>query len=347
MRRRVLAFFAMALLFFVLVYNAAADDNTVFFGTFTPVSYYIGMGSKEKLLDGISAFDPDTGENISDHIEVLGTIDFDKIGVYTIQYSVVDHSGHTWGQLRKVMIVDLNSDVVYSNVNNGFNYLESIDFEKIKNTGFMLSYDLYTEDYKKLLYSWSFSGENIYNPPRRMSVTISGESEHYDAIRNYVGEANFQILNFEHKGKFPTTAEILFAVNDDIHTDSSLYLYSYVAGGGLKLIADGIKINAAGYSSYGFSEGGEYVLTDKKVGFNRTDFPVSSVNSGTEVTVSQNSDVSAITDIDFNRPTSSDSLKSHFAVSPQQKTVLIRMTAFCTVVIALAILVFAFSRKGK
>lgn len=206
--KKAVVFCLIVSIFFSIFSVCASADETVFFGNFEPITFSLGLGSKEKLINGISAVDPRTKEDITDKIEILGTIDFDTVGVYNVSYSVVDSTGKSWGQIRKVSIVALDNHVEYININHGRNYLESIDFEMIKNTAFELRYLLYTENYEKLLYSWCFTGEDIYNPPRRMSVTITGESENLDAIKNGVGNAKFQILNFEYKDKFPSKAEI-------------------------------------------------------------------------------------------------------------------------------------------
>ena len=264
----------------------ASAEEVVFFGNFEPITFSLGLGSKEKLINGISAVDPHTKEDITDKVEILGTIDFDTVGVYNVSYSVVDSTGKSWGQIRKVSVVALDSHVEYININHGRNYLESIDFEMIKNTDFELHYLLYAENYEKLLYSWCFTGEDIYNPPRRMSVTITGESANIDAIKNGVGQAKFQILNFEHKDKFPSKAEIFFAVNETFDRKDSLYLYSYGESEGFKLIDDGIFINDVYYASCFFEKGGEYVLTDKKIGYSN-----SSLTQFTSSNGQDNSDV--------------------------------------------------------
>lgn len=248
-------------------------EETVFFGNFEPITFSVGLGSKEKLTNGITAIDPHTKTDITDKVEILGTVDFNTVGVYSVSYSVVDSTGKSWGKLRKVSVVALDSDVEYINIDHGKNYLESIDFQMIKNTDFELHYLLYSDNYEKLLYSWCFTGEDIYNPPRRMSVTITEESENYETIKSGVGQANFQILNFEYKDRFPSKAEIFFAVNEDFDPNTSLYLYSYGEPEGFKLIDDGIVINNVYYASCFFEKGGEYVLTDKKIGYSDSNTP--------------------------------------------------------------------------
>ena len=245
--KRLVTFCLIITLLFSLFSLFVSSQETVFFGNFEPITFSVGLGSKEKLINGISAIDPHTNEDITD--------------------TVVDSTGKSWGQIRKVSVVALDSDVEYINIDHGRNYLESIDFEMIKNTDFELHYLLYSENYEKLLYSWCFTGEDIYNPPRRMSVTITGESENIDAIKNGVGQAKFQILNFEYKDRFPSRAEVFFSVNEEFGVGTSLYLYSYGETEGFKLIDDGIIINDVYYASCFFEKGGEYVLTDKKIGY--------------------------------------------------------------------------------
>ena len=292
--RKAVVFFLTLLLSINVISVCVNADEQVFYGNFEPITFTVGLGSNEKLLNGITAIDPYTEQDITENVQILGSIDFDVVGVYNVSYSVIDSMGKSWGKLRKVSIVALDSDVEYINIDHGRNYLESIDFEMIKNTDFELHYLLYTENYEKLLYSWSFEGADIYNPPRRMSVTITKDSLNYQTIKENVGYANFQILNFEYKERFPSKAEIFFAVDETFNKGSSLYLYSYGETEGFKLIADGIVINDVYYASCFFEKGGEYVLTDKKVGYSNTTLPqfASSAdnetskpidNSGTEV----------------------------------------------------------------
>lgn len=323
-------------------------DETVFSGNFNSITFYVGLGSYEKLLNGISATDPYTKEDITDKVGILGTIDFDKVGVYNVSYSVVDSAGKTWGELRKVSIVELDSDVEYVNIDHGRNYLESIDFEMIKNTDFELRYFLYSDNYEKLLYSWAFSGENIYNPPRRMSVTITGESQYYDAIKAGVGQANFQILNFEYKDRFPSEAEIFFAVDESFDKDSTLYLYSYGEIEGFKLIADGITINDVNYASYGFSKGGEYVLTDKKVGYSHsTNTQYSSTHSEIvpEKIPSENISGDYISP-EFNAEASKDDNESE-ALSDTQRYIFFGVIALAGVIVLLALAVFIVTSRKQ
>lgn len=328
---------------------SATGESVVFSGNFDDVTFFTGMGSKEKLLNGITATDPSTGEDITDKIEILGTIDFNKVGVYKVSYSVVDGTGTSWGKLRKVSVVELDQDVVYKNVNHGRNYLESIDFEMIKNTGYRLSYDLYTENYEKLLYSWTFTGEDIYNPPRRMSVTITGESENYEDIKARVGQANFQILNFEYRNRFPSKADILFLVDESIDKDSTLYLYSYGATEGFKLIADGITINSANYSSYGFMSGNEYVLTDKKVGYSEnTASQYSAITSSVPVKGNESGDVpEGAVNPNFNTAASeaSDENSYRFDETTRRIFYAVIITAFSIMLFAFLIFILTKSRK--
>ena len=282
----------------------ASAEETVFFGNFEPITFTVGFGSKDKLINGISAVDPHTKEDITDRVEILGTIDFDTVGVYNVSYSVLDSTGKSWGQIRKISVVALDSDVEYINIDHGRNYLESIDFEMIKNTDFELHYLLYSENYGKLLYSWSFTGEDIYNPPRRMSVTITGESENLDAIKNGVGQAKFQILNFEYKDKFPSKAEIFFAVNEEFSKSTTLYLYSYGETEGFKLIDDGILINDVYYASCFFEKGGEYVLTDKKIGYSSNNLTQFTSSAGQQNTNFENTESEVHTTPGFNEDNS-------------------------------------------
>lgn len=282
MRKAVVLFLTLFLSINIVTICVNADEK-VFYGNFEPITFSVGLGSNEKLLNGISAVDPYTKEDITERVEILGSIDFNTVGVYNVSYSVVDSMGKSWGELRKVSVVALDSDVEYINIDHGRNYLESIDFEMIKNTDFELHYLLYTENYEKLLYSWSFEGADIYNPPRRMSVTITKNSPNYQIIKENVGYANFQILNFEYKERFPSKAEIFFAVDETFDNSSSLYLYSYGETEGFKLIADGIVINDVYYASCSFEKGGEYVLTDKKVGYSNNTLPQFTSSVGSEI----------------------------------------------------------------
>ncbi len=282
MRKAVVLFLTLFLSINLVTICVNADEK-VFYGNFEPITFSVGLGSNEKLLNGISAVDPYTKEDITERVEILGSIDFNTVGVYNVSYSVVDSMGKSWGELRKVSVVALDSDVEYINIDHGRNYLESIDFEMIKNTDFELHYLLYTENYEKLLYSWSFEGADIYNPPRRMSVTITKNSPNYQIIKENVGYANFQILNFEYKERFPSKAEIFFAVDETFDNSSSLYLYSYGETEGFKLIADGIVINDVYYASCSFEKGGEYVLTDKKVGYSNNTLPQFTSSVGSEI----------------------------------------------------------------
>ena len=116
-----------------------------------------------------------------------------------------------------------------------------------------------------------------------MSVTITKNSPNYQIIKENVGYANFQILNFEYKERFPSKAEIFFAVDETFDNSSSLYLYSYGETEGFKLIADGIVINDVYYASCSFEKGGEYVLTDKKVGYSNNTLPQFTSSVGSEI----------------------------------------------------------------
>ena len=343
MKKTVVFCLIVSIIFSIFSVCASAEE-AVFFGNFEPITFSVGLGSKEKLINGISAVDPHTKEDITDRIEILGTINFDTVGVYNVSYSVVDSTGKSWGQIRKVSVVALDDHVEYININHGRNYLESIDFEMIKNTDFELHYLLYTENYEKLLYSWCFTGEDIYNPPRRMSVTITGESENLEAIKNGVGQAKFQILNFEYKDKFPSKAEIFFSVNEDFSKSASLYLYSYGETEGFKLIDDGIYINDVYYASCFFEKGGEYVLTDKKIGYsnsNLTQFTssVQQTNSNIENTESQ-----VHTTPGFNEENSQSEQEEQVLDNLQIK-VYISVVAAAFLVILLSFIVFIIFKK--
>lgn len=324
----------------------ASAEEVVFFGNFEPITFSLGLGSKEKLINGISAVDPHTKEDITDKVEILGTIDFDTVGVYNVSYSVVDSTGKSWGQIRKVSVVALDSHVEYININHGRNYLESIDFEMIKNTDFELHYLLYSENYEKLLYSWCFTGEDIYNPPRRMSVTITGESTNIDAIKNGVGQAKFQILNFEHKDKFPSKAEIFFSVNEDFDRGTPLYLYSYGESEGFKLIDDGIVINDVYYTSCFFEKGGEYVLTDKKIGYsssNLTQFTSSTNQDNSNI---ENTESEIHTTPGFNEENSqAEEEKQIF--NDIQKNIYILVIASAAAIVFVAAMIYLIGLKHK
>ena len=329
----------------VLFSMPVSAEETVFFGNFEPITFSVGLGSNEKLINGISAIDPHTSEDITDRVEILGTIDFNTVGVYNVSYSVVDSTGKSWGKIRKVSVVELNSNVEYINIDHGRNYLESIDFEMIKNTDFELHYLLYTQNYEKLLYSWCFTGEDIYNPPRRMSVTITGESQNYEIIKNGVGLAKFQILNFEYKDKFPSKAEIFFSVNEEFDKETSLYLYSYGESEGFKLIDDGIVINDVYYASCFFEKGGEYVLTDKKIGYSNNTIP-NQFSSFTEAVsdAADNTESGVHINPDFNETTSQP--EEHGQIFTElEKNIYLSVLIFGFAVVLVSLVVFFISVK--
>jgi len=346
--KKIVAFcliFSFALCLFGLT---AFAEEVVFSGNFEPITFSVGLGSKEKLTNGITAIDPHTKEDITERVEILGTIDFDTVGVYNVSYSVVDSTGKNWGKLRKVSVVALDSDVEYINIDHGKNYLESIDFQMIKNTDFELHYLLYANNYEKLLYSWCFTGEDIYNPPRRMSVTITGESENYEAIKNGVGQANFQILNFEYKDRFPSKAEIFFSVNEEFDINNSLYLYSYGEPEGFKLIDDGIVINSVYYASCFFEKGGEYVLTDKKIGYSNSNIP--HFTSSADHTSSKTGD-STQSEIhinpEFNEDTSYEAQPEQVFSDLEKNIYLLVVLSGVAIIVISAFVVLISSRKSR
>lgn len=330
-----------------LVTVSVNADEKVFYGNFEPITFSVGLGSKEKLLNGISAIDPYTKQDITEKVEILGSIDFNTVGVYNVSYSVVDSMGKSWGELRKVSVVALDSDVEYINIDHGRNYLESIDFEMIKNTDFELHYLLYTENYEKLLYSWSFEGADIYNPPRRMSVTITKDSPNYQTIKENVGYANFQILNFEYKERFPSKAEIFFAVDETFNKDSSLYLYSYGVTEGFKLIADGIAINDVHYASCFFEKGGEYVLTDKKVGYSNNVQPQFASSTDNETSKPTNDNSYTEVNPNFNESNTDESNSKEIFNELQNNIYLATLVTFLAVVVVATIVFITSAKKTR
>lgn len=346
MRKVIVLFLSLFLSINLMTICVNADEN-VFYGNFEPITFSVGLGSNEKLLNGISAIDPYTKQDITERVEILGSINFDVVGVYNVSYSVVDSMGKSWGKLRKVSVVALDSDVEYINIDHGRNYLESIDFEMIKNTDFELHYLLYAENYEKLLYSWSFEGADIYNPPRRMSVTITKDSPNYQFIKENVGSANFQILNFEYKERFPSKAEIFFAVDETFDKASSLYLYSYGESEGFKLIADGIAINDVHYASCFFEKGGEYVLTDKKVGYSSNKLPQfeSSINNDASKPIGDNSGTEI--NPNFNESNVNEPQSKEIFSKLQNDIYLATLMAFVAVVAISTVLFVVFSKKSR
>ncbi len=346
MRKAVVLFLTLFLSINLVTICVNADEK-VFYGNFEPITFSVGLGSNEKLLNGISAVDPYTKEDITENVEILGSIDFNTVGVYNVSYSVVDSMGKSWGELRKVSVVALDSDVEYINIDHGRNYLESIDFEMIKNTDFELHYLLYAENYEKLLYSWSFEGADIYNPPRRMSVTITKDSPNYQIIKENVGYANFQILNFEYKERFPSKAEIFFAVDETFNKDSSLYLYSYGETEGFKLIADGIVINDVYYASCFFEKGGEYVLTDKKVGYSNNTLPQfsSSVDNESSKPIDNNSGTEI--NPNFNESNIDVSHSEEIFNELQNNIYFATLVTFVAVVVVAAVVFVVSSKKSR
>ncbi len=342
--KKTLVFCLIVSFIFILFSVPVNAEETVFFGNFEPITFSVGLGSNEKLINGISAIDPHTSEDITDRVEILGTIDFNAVGVYNVSYSVVDSTGKSWGKIRKVSVVELNSNVEYINIDHGRNYLESIDFEMIKNTDFELHYLLYTQNYEKLLYSWCFTGEDIYNPPRRMSVTITGKSQNYEIIKNGVGNAKFQILNFEYKDKFPSKAEIFFSVNEEFDKDTSLYLYSYGEAEGFKLIDDGILINDVYYVSCFFEKGGEYVLTDKKVGYSNNVLPQFMSSTDNEISKPINDNSGTEINPNFNE-SNIDVSHNEEIFNELQKNIYFATLVMLVAVVVVATVVFVVSSK--
>lgn len=260
--------------------SSTIGEEVVFAGDFTPIKIIVGHGSEEDLFAGVTAKDAVTGEDLTSQIYYVGTVDFDKIDSYPIIYRV---KGKTGAASRLVKIVKDNTteDLIHKKTDDGRNYLQGIDFESVRGTTRNLIYQIYTdENYRTVKYSWRFAGKDIGEKyPTKMSVTIYGKENcaNAKAIQSAVGKVDYKILSFECGAvTFPAKAEITILVDGEFTSSDSLYLYQYVDKK-LVLLADSLKPNGAGYITYSFSQGGDYVLTNKKAGYQETSSAVSSI----------------------------------------------------------------------
>lgn len=90
--------------------NSTATDNNTTSPTITlegPTDINISLGTTSILVDGdkYSAYDPEDGD-LSTQVQRTHDIDFTKVGVYRITYSVVDTEGNSDTKYRTVTISD-------------------------------------------------------------------------------------------------------------------------------------------------------------------------------------------------------------------------------------------------
>ena len=253
--------------------SSTIQEEVVFDGDFTPIKLIVGRGSESDLFSGVTAKDASTGEDLTSQIYYVGTVDFDKLGSYPIIYRVKNKTGAT-SRLIKIVEDNTTEDLVHKKTDDGRNYFQGIDFESVRGTSRNLIYQIYTDaNYRTIKYSWRFAGKNIGEKyPTKMSVTIYGKEKcaNSNAIKNAVGKVDYKILSFECGAiTFPAKAEITISVDGDFTSNDSLYLYQY-SDKKLVLLADSLKPNGAGYITYSFSQGGDYVLTNKKAGYQET-----------------------------------------------------------------------------
>jgi hypothetical protein len=315
----------------------------------------VGTGSDIDVLVGISAKDAQTGEDLTSKVNYVGSINFNKIGDYPIIYKV---NGKTGSMARVVRIVESNitEDLVHKKHDDGRNYLQELDFESVKGTNRNLIYNIYTDNtYRTLKYSWRFAGNQVKGTyPAKISVTIYGEENcaNASAIKKAVGKVDYKILSFECGPQvFPAKADITILVDDKFNSSDSLYLYQYTDGK-LVLIADSLVPNGAGYLSYSFTKGGDYVLTDKKAGYQETSSetsskaPVSSTPASSE-NVSSTQSTETSSDFTSTTPSNFDtsSIEDIPTDAPGAKTVLLVIVLSAIGLMLVTVIAFAAVRR--
>ena len=253
--------------------SSTIGEEVVFEGDFTPIKLIVGHGSEEDLFSGVVAKETSTGKDLTSEIYYVGTVNFNKKGDYPIIYRVKNKTGAV-SRLVKIVEDNTTEDLVHRKTDDGRNYFQDIDFESVRGTSRNLVYQIYTDsNYRTVKYSWRFAGKDIGEKyPTKMSVTIYGKENcaNANAIKNAVGKVEYKILSFEcGTVTFPAKAEITVLVDGDFTSSDSLYLYQY-SDKKLVLLADSLKPNGAGYITYSFSQGGDYVLTNKKAGYQET-----------------------------------------------------------------------------
>ncbi len=263
----------------------AADDVT-FEGDFNSLSIVVGQGKTEDLFKGITAKDTATGADLTDQIKYAGEVDFETEGEYKIIYLV---SGKTTFKERVIRIVKSSTtgNLIHREPDHGSNFFQETDFISVIGTDRKLVYELYTDNtYKTIKYSWIIKGKDLKEGNiKKFNINIFNTCANAERIKNAVGKVNYKIISFDcGEVDFPAPAEIMLYVGDVFKNEETLYLYKYTDNN-LKLVADSIEVNAIGYiPSITLSKGGDYVLTDKKAGYQE---PVSSQETSSKETSSK------------------------------------------------------------
>ena len=264
---------------------AYAQEDVIFEGDFGDLTLVVGQGQMSDVMNGITAKDATTNEDLTSQIYIDKELDFSAEGTYLIMYKI---EGKTSFESRTVKIVKstFTSNLVHRESDHGRNYFQTPDFESVIGTTRKLIYELYTDNtYAKLKYSWTLNGKEIKeNYPSRFDVNIFNDCDNAQKIKKAVGKVNYKIISFScGEISFPAPAELLFYVGDTFENKVKLYLYQYTDDK-LVLVSDNIEVNGAGYiPGITLTKGGDYVLTDKKAGYNET----SSEETSSKVTSSK------------------------------------------------------------
>ena len=341
---------------------AYAQDDVIFEGNFEDLNLVVNQGQMSDIKEGITAKDAATNEDLTSEIKVEGLLDFAKEGKYTVMYKI---EGKTTFKTRVVNIVKSSSvsNLVHRESDHGRNYFQTPDFESVIGTTRKLIYELYTDNkYTKLKYSWTLNGKEITeNYPSRFDVNIFNDCDNAQKIKKAVGKVTYKIISFScGEISFPAPAELLFYVGDTFENKVKLYLYQYTDDK-LVLVSDNIEVNGAGYiPGITLTKGGDYVLTDKKAGYNETSSeetsskvtsstPTSSEETSSLVSSSepQSSEIisSEVTssEITSSEITSSETVPSD---SPDVSTVLLVIILAAFGLMLVTIIAFAIVRKN-
>ena len=164
--------------------------------------------------------------------------------------------------------------------------------EELKNVNFFETLDAGEEltlvrldDAGNLVYAWGFDGNRITDPSIRLNANITFTSEAPEAIRGDVSKLvkdyeNVSYLNFEHEGKLPGEAIVMYHVADKYAVGTKLYIAHYNETTKELEEAQEVTVDDNGLVAFSAEECSSYVLYTKAVSVQTPVQEVKNVKTG-------------------------------------------------------------------
>ena len=189
----------------------------------------IVQGTNIDLLDGVKATDTEDGD-ITNKIQVSGSVDKDKVGTYDITYSVTDSGNSTTTKKITITVTENNKPVINARdkrvvINSDYNPLTNItatdsedgditkDIEVIENT---------VDTTKLGQYNVTYKVKDSYNQQVEKTITVTVVEDNYrddlniesiDSLTKSNGEFYLNSLSWDKTNKLFTISGYLIILN--------------------------------------------------------------------------------------------------------------------------------------